>query len=384
MVDNASPWRLIYERPGDPDLRLGTKAAAYGIAGLALAGGVILSGSYLGLLNLTPSGTLSILLTDPPSVPTGVTAVYITYSDMAVHAVGFGDSGWVNIPGQGTVDTLGLVNFSRTISSAQIPALTYNLVRFNISKTSVDFMGKNYTVAVNSGRLTVPFVAGLKVNSSSTAAALVDISPTVLNLGSQSLPSFTMAAGAHALQVPSNDVGDSMKTVGSESSLQGRGWFQSFRSDHSDNLTVSGLALTTNSLTFTAQNQGSDSMTIKMVVVTPDASRQKAAEALGMVGSSFVFAVQPDGSLKLLTGTMSTHGNMSESGQENAMSGEVQSIQSLFEGQGYTIVGGASFRFSYSGAIASLFGGHAVSIGTGYTVVVMGDDPLSVQTVIAT
>ena len=345
-------------------MRLGTKAAAYGISGLVMAGAVIFSGSALGLLNFNSAGTLSILLTDPPSVPTGVTAVYVTYSDLAVHAAGFGDSGWVNIPGQGTVDTLGLVNLSRTISSAQIPALTYNLVRFNISKASVDFMGKSYTVAVNSNRLTVAFAGGLKVNSSATAAALVDISPTVLNLGNQSDPNFTMAAGAHALQVPPRDVGDSMNTVGNETSLQGRGWFQTFRSSHSDNLTVSGLALTSNSVTFTALNPGSDPMTIRMVVVTSDPQKQREGEALGSVGNSFVFAVQADGSMKLL-------------------SGNADMVGSLFQGQGYTLAGGASFRFSFSGAIVSLGGAHPITSGSGYTVVVMGSVPLSVQTVVA-
>ena len=358
-------------------MSLGTKAAAYGVAGAVLACAVIFSGSAMGLLSFTSSGTLSILLTDPPSVPAGVTAVYITYSDLAVHAVGFGDSGWVSIPGQGTIDTLGLVNLSRTISTSQIPALTYNLVRFNISKASIDFIGKNYTVAVNSGQLTVAFVAGLKVNSSNAAAAIVDISPTVLNLGNQSLPSFTMAAGAHALQVPPEEVGPSMKTVGNETSLMGRGWFQSFRSSHSDDLTVSGLALSPNAISFTAQNPGSDPMTIRLVVVTPDAPMDRVDAALGSVGTSFVFSVQPDGSLKPVTGSTNMHEG--ESGDQGGGMG--MSVQPLFGGQGYTIAGDASYRFSYSGAITSLFGGHSITSGSGYTVVVMGNDPLCVQSV---
>jgi hypothetical protein len=345
-------------------LRLRAKAAAYGIAGLVLAGAVIFSGSALGLLNSNATGTLSILLTDPPSVPTGVTAVYITYSDLAVHAVGFGDSGWVNIPGQGTIETLGLVNLSRTISSSEIPTLTYNLVRFDISKASVDFMGKNYSVTVDSGQLTVAFVGGLRVNSTTAAAAIVDISPTVLDLGNNNSPNFTMAAGVHALQVPSRDVGESMKVVGNESSLEGRGWFQSFRSSHSDNLNVSGVTLSSNTLAFTALNPGDDPMTIRMVVVTPDGPKERTSAALGSVGNSFVFAVHSDGSLKLL-------------------SGDADEVGPLFEGQGYTLASGASFRFSFSGTIVSLVGAHSILSGSGYTVVVMGSDPLSVQTAIA-
>ncbi len=345
-------------------MRLGTKATAYGVAGLVLAGAVIFSGSTLGLLSYGSSGVLSILITDPPSVPSGVSAVYITYSDLAVHAIGFGDSGWVRVPGQGTIETMGLVNLSRTISIAQIPALTYNLVRFNISNAHVEFMGQNYSVRVNAERLTVAFAGGLRVNSSSLAAALVDISPTVLNFGNQSDPNFTMAAGAHALQVPSDDVGESMKSVGTTTSLQERGWFQSFRSNRSDNLTVSGLALTATSLSFSASNPGSNSLAIKIVMVTQDQPKQRASGALGSAGSTFAFAVQPDGSLKLVNGS-------------------TDEVESLFEGPGYSLAGGATHLFSYSGAIVSVAGGHTISEGTAYTVVVMSSDLLSAQSVIA-
>lgn len=345
-------------------MKLATKATAYGIAGLVLAGAVIFSGAALGLINSNSSGVLSILLTDPPSVPTGVSAVYITYSDLAVHAAGFGDSGWVSIPGHGTVDTLGLVNLSRTISSAQIPALSYNLVRFNISKASVDFNGKNYTVSVNSGLLTVAFVGGLKVNSSNDAAALVDISPTVLNLGNETSPDFTMATGARALQVPPEDVGKSMRTVGNESSLENRGWFESFRANHSGDVIVSGLALASNSLYFSVKNPGSDPATIRMVVVTQEATKQKTESALGSIPSSFVFAVEANGSLELI-------------------SGNPGDVQGLFQAQGFSLAAGATYHFSYSGAITNVLGSQSVVSGSSYDIVVIGSESLGVQTVTA-
>ena len=184
---------------------------AYGIAGLVLAGAVIFSGSALGLLNASSSGVLSVLLADPPSVPDGVSAVYLAYSGIAVHAEGFGNnSGWVSIPGQGTINSTELfsLNLSQTISNAVVPSLTYNLVALDITGASVDFMGINYSATVNTGRLTVPFEGGLKVNSSSLAAGLIDIQPTILNLGTPSNPNFTLAAGAKALQVQSGDVYD--------------------------------------------------------------------------------------------------------------------------------------------------------------------------------
>jgi hypothetical protein len=355
---------FIDKQNGDPRLKLGTKVAAYGMAGLVLAGVIIFSGSSLGLLNFGSSGVLSVLLTDPPSVPEGVSAVYITYSNIAVHADSSGDSGWVTIAGAGTIDTLKLVNLSQTISSATIPSLTYNLVAFDISSVKVDFMGKNYSATFNSARLVVPIVGGVKVNSAHAAAALVDIQPTVLNLGDQSNPRFTVSTGARALQVPESEETPSMKEVGNRSSLEGRSWLQSFRASHSDTLASSGLTLTHNSLSFSVTNPGSDSLTIRLVVVTPASSGERVTAALGSIANSFVFAVGSDGSLKLQAGA---------SGQ----------VESVLESSGYSLAEGATHQFTYSGAIASLLGGHGISSGASYNVIIFGSEALSVQTVVA-
>ncbi|HEY6283147.1 MAG TPA: DUF4382 domain-containing protein [Nitrososphaerales archaeon] len=345
-------------------MKLGTKVAAYGLAGLVLAGMIIFSGSSLGLLNFASSGVLSVLLTDPPSVPEGVSAVYVTYSNIAVHADSSGDSGWVNIAGVGTIDTLKLVNLSQTISSATIPSLSYDLVAFDISSVKIDFMGTNYSATVNSPRLIVPIVGGLKVDSAHAAAALVDIRPTVLNLGDQSNPRFAVSTGAKALQVPESEETPSMKEVGNRSSLEGRGWLQSFRATHSDTLASSGLTLTHNSFSFSVTNPGSESLTIRLVVVTAASSGGRVTAALGSIANSFVFAVGSDGSLKLQAGA---------SGQ----------VESVLEASGYSLAQGATHQFTYSGVIASLLGSQGVSRGTSYNVVVFGSEALSVQTVVA-
>jgi hypothetical protein len=345
-------------------LKLKTKAAAYGISALVLASAVVLSGSALGLLNPRSSGVLSVLLTDPPSVPDGVTAVFISYSGIAVHAIGFGDGGWVAVSGSGTIDTMKLINLSQTISSGVIPSLTYDVIRMNIIGASVEFMGKNYTAQVNSRTVTVPFVGGLKVNSSIPAAALIDIQPTVLNLGTQLGPDFNMAAGARALQVPTVDVGNSLKTVGSTLNLQGNGWFNSFNSHHSDTLASTQPTLTANSLSFSETNGGDDPLVVRMVVVTPATKGGGEHGALDSVANGFIFAVGSDGSLKLL-------------------SGSPMQIGSLFGSTGYTIAPGATFTFTYAGTITGLLGGSGIVAGSSYYVSVIGSETLSIQPVTA-
>ena len=346
-------------------MKVRTKTAVYGLAGVAVAGAIIFSGTALGLLGVQTSGLLSVLLTDPPSVPDGVTAVYITYASVAVHAVGFSDSGWVSVSGQGTIDTMSLVNLSQTISSGAIPALTYNQVRFEISNASVEFMGRNYSASIGSGNVEVPILGGLKVNSSSQAATLIDIQPTVANLGGQSAPSFTIATGAKALQVPSSDVDQSTKVVGHRASLVGHSWYDTFTSMNSANLTVSGLSLSADSLSFSATNGGPNPLVMRAVVIAPSQKGGGEEFALGSVVNGAAFAFQADGSLKLLGGTP---------GQAEA----------LLEGSSYSMAAGSTQQFSFSGVITNIFGNKGIVAGASYYVIIMGPGTLSVETVLAT
>lgn len=345
-------------------MKLRTKAAAYGISGLVLASAVIFTGSALGLLTTRSSGLLSVMLTDPPSVPDGVTAVYISYSGIAVHAEGFGDGGWVGVSGGGAVDTMRLINLSQTISSGLIPSLTYDAVRLNITGATVVFMGENYTAKVSSGAVIVPFVGGLKVNSTVPAAALIDLQPTVLNIGTQFGPDFNMAAGARALQVPSGDVDSSVKTVGSTLNLQGNNWFDSFRSHHSFVLNSTLPALTANSLSFSETNGGSDPLVVRMVMVTPATHGGGAHGPLDSVANGIVFSVGSDGSLTLLSGSPDV-------------------ISSILGDGGYTLAPGATFQFTYSGTLTMMMGGSGVTEGASYYLTIMGSETPSVQTVVA-
>jgi Domain of unknown function (DUF4382) len=345
-----------------------TRAAAYGLAGLALASIVIFSGSTLGVLqsyeNFNPlsSGVLSILLTDPPSVPDGVSAIYINYTDIAIHVTGFGDSGWVTTGGQGSIETFGLVNLSQTISTGSVPAGRYNLVRFTISAATVEYQGKNYSANVYSGKLTVPIVGGLAVNASHPAAAVVDIHPTVLNLGSQADPNFVITSGARALQVPAREVTALLEHVGNRLSLNGRGWFQSFLATHSDNLTGSGATLTSNSFSFSTTNPGPDQVTLRMIIVSQTTLGVRPLSALGLLANSVVFTVGPDRSLHLVTGTP---------GQ----------VLSAIEGDGYSLQAGASVTLAYSGSLTTLRSGGGITAGSTYYIILVGSRALSVQTV---
>ena len=59
-------------------------------------------------------GTFAVLLTDPPTVPVGVTKVYVSYVDLAVHVSGMdNNSGWTILKTSGTIELMGTVNVSQ-------------------------------------------------------------------------------------------------------------------------------------------------------------------------------------------------------------------------------------------------------------------------------
>jgi hypothetical protein len=349
-------------------MNLRAKAAAYGIGGLGLAGIMIFSGIEFGVITPASTGVVSVLLTDPPTVPTGVTAVYVTYSNLALHASGLGDSGWVSTGGQGTLETLGLVNLAKTISTGSVPALKYDIFAFTISAATVQFNGKNYSASVNSGRLVVPIAGGLEVNASHPSATLIDIQPIVLNLGDQSHPRFVISTGVKALQVPNGEVNEQTQQVGSQLALSQRGWYQSFESEHKDALAPNGASLSPNSFSLKVKNNGSDEVNIKIVIISPTSSSgggQKSQEGVpASLANSIVFVVQPDGSLQLL--------KASSGGEEHPD----------FESEGYHLAVGASFTFSYSGAMTSL-ASKGITTGTTYNIILVDEHPLSIQTVTA-
>jgi len=344
-------------------VKVSSRAALYGAAGIGLAGLVIFSGSSFGLLDLASSGTLSVLLTDPPTVPDGVSAVYVTYSNIEVHAVGSEGSGWVSVAGHGTVDTMKLVNLSQSISTGVVPTLAYNQIALNITGAVVEFNGRNYTAAVALERLVVPIDGDLRVNSSSPAAALVDFQPTVINLGTESSPDFTLTSGARALQVPGSAAREFLR-VGTVLDLVGRGWYQSFAANRSEELGITNVAVGTGTFSVTISNPGAEPYTVRLITVSPDTQGARPSTVLGSLINSVVFVVDQDGSLTQAAGG---------SGQ----------LRTALGSSGFTIPSHSSHTFTFSGTLATLVPRAEVSKGSSYFVVVFGSESPLVETATA-
>jgi hypothetical protein len=288
-------------------------------------------------------GTLSILLTDPPNIPKGVSKLYISYSELEVHVSHAGNqSGWTLVQSSGQVELLGTVNVSQTLSSVKLATGDYNEIRFNITSAAVTFDGGNYTAFVQSAELIVPIVNGIPVNATGSAAAIIDISPTVINIGSSSTPEFIIKSVALAYPVPGGQVTTQMQQPGTKMSLIGAGWWSVIMRHQSSNLVMGDARLNASGLGLAISNKGNTSTRLALVVVSPLVSPAATGYLPGSFMGTALFAILPNGTLVPLR----------YMGPLSASADSRMSISStVFQGIGYNLTTGATANLSYGGVV---------------------------------
>ena len=215
-------------------------------------------------------GQLDVLLTDPPTVPNGVTGVYVTYSNVAVHTSDAGSqTGWTNSGTSGTLDLMKLVNVSTTIAAVKVSTGYYDALRFNITSAEVDYNGKNYTAFVPKAEITVTIPGGIQVNDVHSSAAIIDMSPTVLNMGSNSDPEFVINVATSCLGVPPSAYVKGMDNWGFSFHMSGLPWWNQFKEQYTSNLRITSTTLSDTSLSVTIQNTGSQNINISAISIAP-------------------------------------------------------------------------------------------------------------------
>ena len=317
-------------------------------------------------------GAISVLITDPPRVPSGVTAVYAYYSGVWVH----GRGGWVSLNTSGVVELMGTVNFGMTLSSKDLPVGTYDFIRFNITSATVTFQGKNYSALVQSGFLALGIRGGVAVSNSQAAAAIIDIQPVAINAGSSTSPQFILRPYAVAFSIPSSQVSPQMLRLGYRLDLRGLQWWDDDQLAASANLQVSNAALSSSSLNLTLKNAGSDEVHVRLVVISgaspsPIASLQNSVPT-GMLDSA-VFVVFPNGTMVQFTPLLHLPLFMQGANQSSSFIGY------LLRG-GYNLTADSSVGLSYRGQVFLGFGdisGRTVVSGSSYWVTVIGDETVS-------
>jgi len=301
------------------------------------------------------------MLTDPPRLPPGVTAVYITYDGFSVHVAGMGnESGWVPVPNvKGTVELTGLVNVSQTLASVPIERGRYNQIRFNVTGAQVTYNGENYNAVVRTGRLTIKIEeGGIVVNASKPAYTLIDVQPTVLNLGNASKPLFVITAAAKAVPVPPEELKEEEEEVrkaGYRMGLEGKEWWENVRKKIESRISIVKASLSQNGFTVEVKNVGNETVNLKLLILSPilyniipkEILEQKLNLIVPHLLGAQVFIINENGTL---TPVRAEWALKVKGGGEREQAEEEMGL--LFGGRGYTLKPGETVTLSYSGTIA--------------------------------
>lgn len=121
-------------------------------------------------VSTTASVTFPIALTDPPSVPTGTSALWLNYT--AVELITNSSPLFANYTG--SVNLMELVNTSQIIAEFTVPKnVVVNQIRLFVSSAKIEINGTSYPVFLPSGVLKIPV-------TNATSGALVDLQPHIV------------------------------------------------------------------------------------------------------------------------------------------------------------------------------------------------------------
>ena len=157
-----------------------------------------------------------VILTDPAIVPQGTTSLVINYSSIRVHLSG-SSSGWVSASGSGSINLLSLVNSSKVIGSANLPAnSTVDMVSFNVTSAEITINGTTSSVTVPSRNVTAHITGASKLNA--TSGFLMDLSPTIATIYTSNSTIFVMVPSVRAIVIGGKNV-SSHASIGSSAKL---------------------------------------------------------------------------------------------------------------------------------------------------------------------
>jgi len=146
---------------------------------LAIVLVLVVVGGVVGFLFYAPSN-VQISIRDPPQQPydPSITGIFVTFTSIDVHSANAGsDSGWHTITTGATVNLFTVLNASKVLGKASLPAGKYTELRFNVSKVIAIISGGNVTYTIPSGSLKIPITgAGAQAYGALTVNVELDLS----------------------------------------------------------------------------------------------------------------------------------------------------------------------------------------------------------------
>ncbi len=179
----------------------------------------IVAAGLLILSDTLHTATFIVQLTDPPIVPTGTQALLVAYSGVALHTAGASNStGFVSVPASGVLNLMSLTNITQTIAilHTKINA-SFDSVRLNLTNASITISNETYNVTLLQKTLRVRL---LNRTNSSTGGAVVDLTPTIIQIytGNQTL--FAMAPSVRAVAIGKGLVNGTSARIGASQKIR--------------------------------------------------------------------------------------------------------------------------------------------------------------------
>ncbi len=217
--------------------------------------------------SVSSNGTVALMLTDPAQVPQGTTALNVTFNGAMVHESGASNStGFVAINASGTINLLSLVNVSQTLGIVSLnKSKNYNTIILNVSASSITINGTTYNVTLPSNKLMVH----ISDFNGTSGAALIDLSPTIVQIVSANQTVFVMVPSVKAVVVGSGNVSSTAVHVGARVNLNLE--MHSKLRLTTPNITITNASLSetgnATSLSVTVKNNGNSSVELNHILL---------------------------------------------------------------------------------------------------------------------
>lgn len=348
----------IVKKPAVVMLVISIAVIAVVVLGLVFASSSSLFGSQFS----RSSGTIAILFIDPANTPSGVSAVYLGYNDVAIHPTNTtGGSSWQDLKGSGVLNLESLSSNMETIAAANVPLGTFDAVRFNVTSSLITYQGSNYTAQLlgASSVVSIPLNTEVQVLGGETYFVVIDFIPKFSSSSSSGnnnpfRPEFNLSASARAYSIPSNDLQGSPLKPGDKIDVSSATWWDNIRDEYSIN--IESAKLTPTSFSITIQNSGTNAISVENVEVTTFSSFSGSLGSFPAGALSASFKVDPDGSLSLVSQPSTTNYSSNVfviqpgSSVTLTFSGHILLSGSSGSGNSESIISGNSYLLSVWGA----------------------------------
>ncbi len=129
---------------------------------------------------VSATGTVRLLITDPPKYSDNITSITITFSQIALNRADTeGNETWVVLTNTSkTIDLMQIINVTESLGNFEVPAGSYNQIRFMTPYATAVINNETVELTIPSGNQTglkVHFQTPLQVGANMVTTVTIDI-----------------------------------------------------------------------------------------------------------------------------------------------------------------------------------------------------------------